>query len=82
MTTTNTIRLMGLIAIAWLLILGETYVFIFVIRPLGPQLHVGDVPSAVTKITLTAGLGVLWVVVMLAMDAVYSRQRRTPTPAS
>jgi hypothetical protein len=78
MISRNIYSLMLIVTIAWLLILGESYIFIVVIRPLGPSIHVGPVPSSATKVILTAGLGVLWVAVMFAMDALYSR-RRTPT---
>lgn len=78
----NLYGLMLIMTVAWLLILGESYVFIAVIRPLGPALHAGDIPSSVLKIILTAGLGILWVSVMFVMDALYSRPARTPTGAS
>lgn len=82
MRTRNTYGLLLIMTVAWLLILGESYVFIAVIRPLGPALHAGDIPSSVVKIFLTIGLGVLWVGVMFVMDAVYSRAEKTPSAAS
>ena len=82
MSLRNVYVLMLIVTIAWLLILGESYVLIVVIRPLGPNLHSGFIPSAVLKVGLTAGLGVLWVAVMFAMDALYSRSRKTPSAIS
>ncbi|MDA4136576.1 MAG: hypothetical protein OK449_06240 [Thaumarchaeota archaeon] len=74
----NIYGLILIVTIAWLLILVESYVFIVVIRPLGPPIH-SPVPSSVLKVVLTAGLGGLWVGVMFALDALYSRRKRTPT---
>jgi hypothetical protein len=74
----NLYGLILIVTIAWLLILVESYVFIVVIRPLGPPIH-SPVPSSVLKVVLTAGLGGLWVAVMFALDALYSRRKRTPT---
>lgn len=67
------------VTVSWLLILVETYVFFNVVRPLGPALHEGGIPSAVLKVGLTLGLGVLWVVVMFALWWVYLRAHRIPT---
>jgi hypothetical protein len=67
------------ITASWLLILGETYVLFDIIRPLGPPLHEANVPSAILKVGLTAGLGVLWVVVMFGIWRLYLRAHRTPT---
>jgi hypothetical protein len=78
MSSGNVYGLMLIVTTAWVLILVESYVFIVVIRPLGPPIH-SPVPSSVLKVILTAGLGVLWVAVMFAMDALYSRWKRTPT---
>lgn len=75
----NMLGLILIVTIAWLLILAESYLFIAVIRPLGPSIHEGPIPSTATKIILSAGLGLLWVAVMFAMDALYSRRRTTPT---
>lgn len=78
----NLYGLILIIMVVWLLILGETFFFVAVIRPLGPPLHEGGIPSSALKVILTAGLGVLWVVVMFAMDVLYSRTRTTPTSVS
>jgi hypothetical protein len=74
----NIYGLILIVTIAWLLILVESYVFIVVIRPLGPPIH-SPVPSSVLKVVLTAALGGLWVAVMFSLDALYSRRKRTPT---
>jgi hypothetical protein len=58
--------------VAWLLIVGESYVFFAVIRPLGPPLHIGfrlSFLSSVLKILGTAGLIVGWIAAMLALRA-------------
>jgi hypothetical protein len=78
----NLYGLMVITAVAWLLILGESYFFIAVVRPLGPPLHVADLPSTVLKLVLTAGLGLLWVGVMFVMGSLYARFTRTPTSVS
>ena len=74
--------LLVIVTVAWLLILGESYFFIVVVRPLGPPLHVADLPSTVLKVLFTAGLGVLWVGVMFAMDSLHTRFTKTPTSSS
>ena len=74
--------LLVIVTVAWLLILGETYFFIAVVRPLGPPLHLADLPSTILKITLTAGLAVLWVGVMFVMDSLYTRFTKSPTSIS
>ena len=67
------------ITASWLLILGETFFFFDVVRPLGPPLHEGAVPSDLLKIGLTAGLGVLWVLAMFVIWWLYLRAHRIPT---
>jgi hypothetical protein len=75
----NLVRMMLVITAAWLLILGETYVFFIIVRPIGPPLHEGPVLSTLLKVGLTAGLGVLWVVVMFGIWRLYLRAYRIPT---
>ncbi len=82
MTLKSIYGLVVIVTVAWLLILGESYFFIFVVRPLGPPLHLADLPSYVLKVVLTAGLGVLWVGVMFVMDSLHSRLTKSPTSAS
>jgi hypothetical protein len=67
------------ISASWLLILAGTSVFFDAVRPLGPPLHEGAVPSTVLKVGLTAGLGLLWVVVMFGIWWLYLRAHRIPT---
>ncbi|MDA4134661.1 MAG: hypothetical protein OK441_03725 [Thaumarchaeota archaeon] len=74
--------LLVIATVAWLLIIGESYFFIAVVRPLGPPLHLADLPSTVLKVLITAGLGFLWVGVMFVMDSLHSRFTKTPTSAS
>ena len=79
-------RLAPLIAIesvAFLLILGETYAFFVLVVPLGqfPHNFAELTGYALLKVGLTAGLGILWFVVMLAMTRLYVRSKlRHPTP--
>ncbi|MDA4121583.1 MAG: hypothetical protein OK456_00210 [Thaumarchaeota archaeon] len=82
MKTRNIYGLMVIVSVAWLLIVAESYFFVAVIRPEGPNLHGGPIPSTVLKLMLTAGLGLLWVGVMFALDTFYTRSRLTPTSAS
>ena len=82
MSSRSLLGLVVIVTVAWLLILGESFFFIDVVRPLGPNLHSGFIPSNVAKVLLTAGLGVLWVAVMFVMDSLYTRFTRIPTSAS
>ena len=74
-------------AVAFLLIIGETYLFFMAIVPLGPVPH--DLTEytaiALLKIGLTFGLGVLWLAVMVLLTRLYVRSKlrtRPPTPSS
>lgn len=74
-------------AVAFLLIIGETYLFFAAIIPLGPVPHSWAAYTATTllKIGLTFGLGLLWLVVMVSLTRLYVRSKlRTlpPTPSS
>jgi hypothetical protein len=82
MTVKSIFGLLVIVTVAWLLIIGESYFFIVVVRPLGPPLHVADLPSTALKVLTTAGLGVLWVAVMFAMDSLHTMFMKTPTSAS
>ncbi len=67
---------------AFLLIIGETYAFFEFVVIFGPIPHnLGDYTvDAVARVTLTAGLGVLWFLVVLGMTRLYvrSKLRRLP----
>jgi len=76
------VAMLLVVTASWVLILAETYVFFVVVRPLGPAIHTGDIPSSVAKIILTAGLGALLVSAMLGMSRLYLRIFRTPTSPS
>lgn len=74
-------------AVAFLLIIGETYLFFGVVVPLGPVPHNFGEYTAYTlaKILLTFGLGVLWFLVMIGLTRFYVRAKlksRTPTLSS
>jgi uncharacterized membrane protein len=79
--------LIGIEVVAFLLIIGETYLFFMAIVPLGPVPHNLTVYTATTllKVGLTFGLGVLWLAVMVLLTRSYVKSRlmtRTPTPSS
>ena len=79
--------LIGIEAVAFLLIIGETYLFFMAIVPLGPVPHDLTEYTATTllKIGLTFGLGVLWLAVMVSLIRFYVRSRlrtQTPIPSS
>lgn len=74
--------MLAVVTVAWLLILGATYVFFVIVRPLGPPLHEADLPSSLLKVGLTIALGGSWFVVMFVMDWLYLRGFRPPRPAS
>jgi hypothetical protein len=84
------LRLAPLIMIevaAFLLIIGETYVFFELVVPIGQFPHnIGEYTGyALLKFVLTVGLGVLWFLVMLGMTRFYVRTKlRTliPRPSS
>ena len=72
---------------AFLLIIGETYVFFELVVPLGQFPHnLGEYTGfALLKFVLTVGLGVLWFLVMLGMTRFYVRAKLralTPRPPS
>jgi hypothetical protein len=70
---------MLIITVVWILIMGESYLLFFVIRPTGPNIH-GSVSSALLKISSTIVLGVIWVAVMFALENFLFR--RTPVGGS
>ncbi|MGD0477496.1 MAG: hypothetical protein ABSB29_04935 [Nitrososphaerales archaeon] len=79
--------LIGIEVVAFLLIVGETYLFFMAIVPLGPVPHDLAVYTAITllKVGLTFGLGVLWLAVMVLLTRFYVRSKLrtlTPTPSS
>ena len=76
------LAMLGVVTVAWLLIIGATYVFFVVVRPLGPALHEANLPSSFVKVVLTAALGASWFVVMFALDWLYVRSFRTPRQPS
>lgn len=68
---------------AFLLIIAETYTFFAIVVPLGPFPHnLGEYTGyALLKVVLTAGLGLLWFLVMLGMTRLYVRSKvKSPTP--
>jgi hypothetical protein len=59
--------MMFVITVAWFLILSESYLFFFVIRPSLPNIH-ESIVSSVLKIGSIAVLALLWVVVLFALE--------------
>jgi uncharacterized membrane protein len=81
------VPLIGIEMVAFLLIIGETYLFFMAIIPLGPVPHDLTLYTAITllKVGLTFGLGVLWLAVMVLLTRYYVKSKlrtRTPTPSS
>ena len=79
--------LIGIEMVAFLLIIGETYLFFMAIIPLGPFPHnLTDYTAVVLlKVGLTFGLGVLWLAVMVLLTRYYVKSKlrtQTPTPSS
>ena len=79
--------LIAIEVVAFLLIIGETYFFFTVVVPLGPVPHnLGEYTGlALLKVGLTFGLGVLWLLVMVAMTRAYVRSKLghlPPRPSS
>jgi len=63
----SVMRMMFVITVAWFLILSESYLFFFVIRPSLPNIH-ESIVSSVLKIGSIAVLALLWVVVLFALE--------------
>ena len=79
--------LVGIEAVAFLMIVGEAYLFFTANVPVGPIPHdpLDYTGLALLKIALTLGLVVLWFLVMLALTRLYVRSklgRQTPRPSS
>jgi len=75
--------LMLMTAVAWLLILVESYIFFIFIVPFPPIHEIGVLTQlALLKVGLTFGLGVAWFAIMFSLRYFYVRSRiraRTPT---
>ncbi len=74
--------LFGIVTVAWLLVLGDSYLFFGVIIPLGPAIHdVGSLTEySLLKIGLTFALALLWFVVIISLTRLYVRARLAPQP--
>ena len=77
----------GILATAWLLIIGEAYLFFDVILVYTPPVYeLGRLTLlALLKVGLTVGLGVFWFVVMQGLAEIYTSSKlreRTPKPSS
>ncbi len=73
----------GIIVVAWLLVVAETYVFFDVILTFAPPIHeIGALTAlALLKVALTLGLGVLWFVMILFLTQLYTKSKlRDQTP--
>ncbi len=81
------VPIIGMVVIAWLLIIGEVYLFFNVILAFAPPIHeLGSLTAlALLKVGSTLGLGALWFLVMSSLAELYtsSRIRRLiPRPSS
>jgi len=78
--------LIGIEAVAFLLIIAETYLFFDFVVPLGPIPHSVTVYTglALLKLVLILGLVALWFVVMIGLTRVYVRAKvkNAPRPSS
>ncbi|HEV2139193.1 MAG TPA: hypothetical protein VGR53_10155 [Nitrososphaerales archaeon] len=79
--------LIGIEAVAFLMIVGEAYLFFTAIVPVGtiPHNPLDYTGLALLKIALTLGLVLLWFLVMLALTRLYVRSKlgnQTPRPSS
>jgi len=74
-----TSKLFLIVSLTWVLLLGETFLFFEVIRPLAPNIH-ESVFSASLKVTATILLFVLWAAAMFAMERYYVRSTRPHQP--
>ena len=78
--------LIGIEAVAFLLIIGETYLFFNFVVPLGPIPHSLTVYTglALLKLTLIFALVGVWFVVMIGLTRLYVRAKiqNAPRPSS
>ncbi len=79
--------IIGLVTVAWLLIIGEVYVFFNVILAFAPPIHeLGSLTAlALLKVGATLGLGAVWFLVMSTLAELYTTSRLkslTPRPSS
>ena len=74
--------LLGICTVAWGLVLLESYLFFGVIIPLSPGIHsIGAFTiSALFKVGLTLGLGVVWFAVNILVTRQYMRSRLKRLP--
>ncbi len=79
--------IVGILLVAWLLMIAEVYAFFNVILASEPPVsELGRLSAlALLKVGSTVGLGVLWFVVMQGLAELYTAERiktKTPTPSS
>jgi hypothetical protein len=78
--------LSGIEAVAFLLIIAETYLFFNFVVPLGsiPHSPIDYTGLALLKLVLILGLVAVWFVVMIGLTRVYVRAkvRNAPRPSS
>ena len=78
--------LFGVEAVAFLLIIAETYLFFNFVVPLGPIPHSLPAYTGLTlvKLMLSLALVALWFVVMIGLTRIYVRAkiRSAPRPSS
>ena len=74
--------LIGIEAVAFLLIIAETYVFFNVVVPLGPIPHnlLEYTGYGLIKLLLIGGLVAVWFLEMLELTRLYTRSKLSPSP--
>ena len=74
--------LIGIEVVAFLLIVGETYVFFNVVVPLGPIPHslLEYTGYGLLKLVLITGLVAIWFFVTLELTRIYTRSKLRPSP--
>jgi hypothetical protein len=65
-------RLTLIVTATWGLLLGESYFFFGIIRPLAPNIH-ESIFSAGLKVTATVALIIVWALVMFVLERYYVR---------
>ena len=77
----------GIMTVALVLVLVETYAFFDLILPFAPPIHtIGSLTAiSLLKVALTLGLGALWLAVVVFLTELYTRSKlrsRSPSGSS
>lgn len=60
-------RMILVITVAWALILSESFLFFYIIRPTAPNIHLSLMSEAI-KVSSVASLAILWVAVLYGLE--------------